>query len=301
MRAVLVEKHGPPEALRIAELPDPEPGPGEVRVRVRTAGIAPFDTYARQGRPDFSFSLPHQLGNEFAGVVDRVGPDVRGWVEGDEVLGWATMASLAEYVVAAADAITRKPETMPWEVAGGLTSSGQPALTALRELGVAAGETLLVHAAAGAVGTVAVQVAVHRGVRVVGTAREDNHPYLRKLGATPVTYGPGLVPRVRAAAQGPVDAALDAIGGQALRDSLALVPDRNRIATLVDHAVADEFGVRGVRAVKSVRQMEELVGLHTGGLLRITVRATFPLEAIVDAHREIERGHGRGKVVVTVD
>lgn len=135
--------------------------------------------------------------------------------------------------------------------------------------------------------TSAVQVAVHRGVQVIGTAHEDNHPYLRKLGATPVTYGPGLVPPVRAAAQGPVDAALDAIGGQALRDSPALVPDRNRIATLVDHAVADELGVRGVRAVKSVRQMEEFVDLHTEGLLRITVRATNPLEAIVDAHRRL--------------
>ncbi|MQA88114.1 MAG: zinc-binding dehydrogenase [Streptosporangiales bacterium] len=300
MKAVVFGRHGPPEVLEIVDLEEPLPGPGQVRVRVRAAGIQPFDVGVRRGSLSFPVSFPQRLGNEFSGVVDRVGEGVGEWSEGDEVLGWAFMASLAEYAVAGVDALVRKPAGMPWDVAGAMSSSGHTAYTALRELGVGSGDTLLVHAAAGGVGTVAVQLARAWGAEVIGTASEANHEYLAGLGATPVAYGDGLVERVRAAAPGGVDAALDAVGGQALRESLALVWDRDRIATLVDHDLADELGVRGVRARRSLEQLEELVALYEKGALRIAIRATFPLEGIVDAHRLVETGHGRGKVVVTL-
>ncbi len=300
MKAIVFDRYGPPEVLRLADIEEPRPGSGQVRVRVRAVGIQPFDTLVRQGRMDVPVRFPQRLGNEFSGVVDRVGDGVREWSAGEEVLGWAFMASLGEYAVAGADALVRKPAGMPWEVAGGLSSSGQTAYTALRELGVGAGETVLVHAAAGGAGTAAVQLARAWGAEVIGTASEANHAYLASLGATPVTYGDGLVERVRAAAPGGVHAALDAIGGQALRDSLDLVRDRNRIATLADHALAEELGVRGVRARLSAEQLNELVGLYQKGTLRVPIRATFPLERTADAHREVETGHGRGKVVVTL-
>ena len=135
-------------------------------------------------------AVPHQLGNEFAGRIDALGEGVTGWSVGDEVLGWAAMRSLADYVVADADAMAAIPPGMPFQTAGVLGASGQTALTALRELQVGQGETLIVHAAAGGAGSMSVQLARQRGAQVIGTAGAGNHDYLRSLGATPVEYGP---------------------------------------------------------------------------------------------------------------
>ncbi|MEO3824737.1 NADP-dependent oxidoreductase [Actinomadura sp. B10D3] len=301
MRAVVFERIGPPRVLDIVDLDRPCPGPGQVLVRVLAAGVQPFDTAVRRGVMGVPVSFPQQIGNEFAGVVDQVGAGVHAWSEGDEVLGWSHMALLTEYAVAGADAIVGKPAGMPWEVAGCLSASGQTALTALRELGVGSGDTVLVHAAAGGAGTMAVQIARAYGAEVIGTAGEANHEYLIELGATPIAYGDGLVDRVRAAAPNGVDAVLDAVGGQALRDSLALARDRSRIGTLVDLDLAVELGVRGIRARRAAEQLQQLVTLYESGMLRVHIRATYPLEAVADAHREVETGHGRGKVVVTFE
>lgn len=300
MREVVFDRFGPPEVLRLVERPDPVPDAGQVRVRVRSVGVQPFDAAVRRGAMDVPIRFPQGLGNEFSGVVDRIGIGVTGVAEGDEVLGWAPLASLADYVVVEPDAFVRKPASMPWNEAGAIGASGQTALTALRELGVGPGDTLLVHAAAGGAGTAAVQLARARGARVLGTASAANHGYLASLGAVPISYGPGLIDRVRASAPDGVDAALDAIGGDALRDSLDLVADRQRIGTLVDHAEADRLGVLGIRAVRSTDQLRELTALHEQGAFQVTLRARFPLEDVAAAHREIESGHGRGKVVVEV-
>jgi NADPH:quinone reductase-like Zn-dependent oxidoreductase len=301
MRAAVFHRYGSPRVLQVVNLPDPLPRPGQVRIRVRTAGVQPFDTYVRRGLPGFSVdAFPQQLGQEFSGIVDQIGDAVTGWAEGDEVLGWARLASHADYVLADRTAIVRKPVGMAWDVAGGLSSSGQTAYTAVRTLQVRAGETVLVHAAAGGVGTIAVQLARAWGARVIGTASPANHRYLAQLGVTPVAYGPGLVDRVRALAPDGVQAALDAAGGQALRDSVDLVRDRDRIATLVDHDSARELDVRGVRARLSAEQLDELADMHQAGTLRVVIRAAFPLERIAEAHRAVERRHGRGKVVLRI-
>lgn len=301
MRAVVFDRHGPAEVLRVADLPVPEPTSDQLRIRVRAGGVQPFDTMVRQGTLPVPVRFPQQLGNEFAGVVERVGPNTHGWSVGDEVLGWAGMASLGDRVVADTAAVVRKPAEMPWEVGGALGASGQTALTALRDLRVTTGETLLVHAAAGGAGSATVQIARARGITVIGTASPGNHDYLRELGAVPVSYGPGLVDRVRAAAPAGVDAALDAVGGTALRDSLALVPNPDRIATLVDHETAEELGVRGVRAERSLAHLGELVDLYRAGSFRVHIRASFPIEEVAAAHRLVEAGRGRGKVVLTLD
>lgn len=300
MRAVIIDRHGGPEVLRVAELDRPRPSAGQVLVRVRASGVQPFDTYVRQGRDGFRFGLPHQLGNEFAGVVEGVGEAAEDVAEGDEVLGWAAMASQADYVVTGRDAIVAKPADMPWEEAGAISASGQTALTALVALRVGPDDTLLVHGAAGGAGSAVVQLARRRGAHVIGTASEANHSYLRELGAIPVGYGPGTVERVRAAAPNGVTVALDVVGGQALRDALALVPHRARIGTLVEHSEADRLGVLGIRAQRSGVQLRNLVTAYQTGALRVTIRSTHPLEKIADAHRDVEFGHGRGKVVVTL-
>ncbi|TDD56514.1 NADP-dependent oxidoreductase [Nonomuraea terrae] len=303
MRAAAFAEPGGPEALKVMELPAPQAGPGQVRVRVRAAGVQPFDAAVRAGwLPPYLPDLPYPRvpGNEFAGVVDQVGPGVTGVAAGDEVLGFSRLFAYAECVVVPATDVAPKPAGVPWEVAGGLTAAVQTAELAIDGIGLADGETLLVHGAAGAVGTAAVQIARRRGATVIGTAREANHDHLRSLGAVPVVYGEGLADRVRALATGGVDAALDGAGGHALDVSLELVADRRRIVTLVEHGKAAQLGVRVVQGERTAERLGRYAALYAQGEFVFPVRRAYPLEDAAGAHREIETGHGRGKVVITI-
>ncbi|MEU6716855.1 NADP-dependent oxidoreductase [Nonomuraea sp. NPDC046802] len=303
MRAAACAEPGGPEVLKVMELPAPQAGQGQVRVRVRAAGVQPFDTAVRAGwLPPYLGEVPWPRipGNEFAGVVDQVGAGVSGVSVGDEVLGFTALFAYAEYVVVPAANVTAKPAGVPWEVAGGLTAGVQTAELAIDGIGLAPGETLLVHAAAGSVGTAAVQIARRRGATVIGTAREANHDYLRALGAIPVAYGDGLADRVRDLAPAGVDAALDGAGGHALEVSMELISNRGRIATLVEHDKAAELGVRLVRGDRSAERLGRYAALVAEGTFKFPVRRTYRLEEAADAHREIETGHGQGKVVITI-
>lgn len=198
MRAAALSSFGGPEVLTLQDIHEPQAWPGQVRVRVRAAGVQHFDTGIRQGwaPPSVDLTFPVIPGNEFAGVVDQ-GTDE--FPAGTEVLGYTTLGGYAEYVVVPADQIVVKPATMPWEIAGGFSGNGQGAHLALREMKVGPGDTVLIHGAAGALGTFSVLLAKAWGATtIIGTASERNHQYLRELGAIPVTYGEGLVERVRA-------------------------------------------------------------------------------------------------------
>jgi enoyl reductase len=298
-KAIVYSEYGGPEVLRLVDLPDPEPGPGQVRLRVRAAGVQPADTKQRGGLwQDWApVTFPARIGNEAAGVVDKVGAGVTGFVPGDEVLGPASGA-YADTVVVEASHLARKPAAMPWGEAGVFSASGQTASTVVEDLAVSPGDTLLIHAAAGGVGIVAVQLAVARGARVIGTASEANHDFLRGLGAVPVTYGPGLADRVRAVAPSGVDAALDAAGGESLDVSVGLVADRERIGTIVDPGAAKRLGVRSLGTRRSAERLTDLLALYSAGRLKVFVWKQFPLDRAADAHRESEGRHLRGKVVL---
>ncbi|WP_171172399.1 NADP-dependent oxidoreductase [Streptomyces sp. I05A-00742] len=300
-RAVVFDEPGGPEVLRVAEVKEPQAGPGQVRVRVRAAGVQPYDIGIRTGWvPPGVGPLPRIPGNEFAGVVDQVGPGVTDWTAGDEVLGFGQLGAYAELILSPADQITRKPPGMPWEVAGGFTAGMQTAHIAMEVIAPREGEVLLVHGAAGSVGSAAVQLARAAGATVIGTAREANHAYLRSLGALPVTYGEGVVERIRALAPGGVDAVLDGAGGEAFDLSLGLVADRGRMVTLVEHDRAEAAGVRVTPATRSAARLAGLVERYARGELTWHVRATYPLDRAADAQRDVESGHGRGKVVLLV-
>ncbi|MBD1380642.1 NADP-dependent oxidoreductase [Metabacillus arenae] len=304
MRAAAFSVFGPPDVLQAIEFDDPQAGAGQVRVRVKAAGIQPFDCAVRKSGwtpPGLEVRFPQILGNEFAGIVDQVGDEVTDFSVGSEVLGWAMMACYAEYVVVSVDQIIHKPQSMPWEEAGAITASGQTAHTALKEIGAGKGDTVLIHAAAGGVGTIAVQLAHAWGATVIGTASDSNHDYLCSLGAIPVTYGDGLVGRVRSLAPNGVDASLDAAGDDALLPSVELVENKDRIGTIVAFDLVEKLGVRAILSQRSVDRLAELVDFYAQGKLKIHIRKAFPLHQAADAHREIERGHGRGKVVLTID
>jgi enoyl reductase len=300
-KVIQFDEYGPPEVLHLVEVPDPEPEAGEVRIRVRCAGVQPFDCATRRGdfRAYQSLDLPARLGNEAAGVIDAVSPDVVDLAAGDEVICFTTMLAYADTIIVPAVQVAPKPAAMPWTEAGVLTASGQTALTALDELGVMEGDTLLVHAAAGGVGSFAVQLACLRGARVIGTASDPKHQYLRELGAEPVRYGAGLVERIRTLAPNGVSAVLDAIGGEALDVSVAVAP-KERIVTVADWAGAARLGIRRIGTERSRLRLETLTHLYEQGLLRIEVMKSFPLADAAAAHRLVESGHARGKVVLAV-
>ena len=301
MKTMSFDAFGGPEVLRASDAPVPEPGPGQVRVRVRAAGLNPLDAKIRSGgmQQVMPTALPAVLGQEVAGTVDAVGPGVQDLAVGDEVLGFADTGGYAEQALVTTAAL--KPPSLGWAEAAALPVAAETALRVLRQLEVADGETLLVHGAAGAVGTLVVQMAVARGARVVGTASEANHAHLRALGATAVTYGDGLVERVRAAAPEGVDAVLDAAGRGALPDSIALRRGTSRIVTIADPAA---FGL-GVafsdRAERDAGALAEVARSAAEGLLVVTVSRTYPLEDAGRAHADLETGHARGKSVLLVD
>ncbi|SFE33852.1 NADPH:quinone reductase [Paenibacillus algorifonticola] len=304
MKAAAFSEYGGPEVMKVMTFPDPQAGPGQVRVRVKTAGVQHYDCSVRGGwtPQGVTVQLPQILGNEFAGIVDQVGEGVAEFTVGTEVLGFALLNCYAEYVVVGQDQIVKKPESMTWEEAGGLTGNGQGAYIALRAIGVDQGDTILIHGAAGSLGAYAVQLAKLWGAKtVIGTASESNHDYVRSLGAIPVTYGEGLVERVRALAPEGIDAAFDTAGAEGVRASVQLVEDRNRICTFVAYDLIEELGIPAVRGVRSAARLAELAELHASGKLRTTIRQTFPLEQVEAAHRLIETRHGRGKIVLTMD
>lgn len=304
MRAVVMDRYGGSEVLEVREIPDPDVGPGSVRVRVHAASVNPFDWKLRAGYlQDFmSPPLPLVLGMDAAGVVDAVGSDVTEFSVGDEVVGYLVVDGLphgayAELVEAPASAFVRKPESVDFLQAGSLPQAGLTAAQALGPdgLALAAGETLLVHAAVGGVGSIAVQLGRLMGARVLGTASAPHAEYLRSLGAEPVDYTDGLVDNVRQLPLEGVDAVLDLVGGPELQQSVDLVRDPSRIASLVDPGVM-ALGGRFLMTHPDRDQLEHLVQLRAQGELHTEIQTVFPLEKVAEAHDLVAGGHVRGKV-----
>ncbi|MDT0435435.1 MULTISPECIES: NADP-dependent oxidoreductase [Streptomyces] len=303
MKAIVFDTFGGTEVLHEAEIETPRPGPGQVRVRIHAVGVNPVDGKIRSGAMEaiFPTTLPAVPGGEIAGTVDAVGEGVDGLKVGDEVLGWSETGSYAEYAVADATVLARKPAALDWTRAAALPVASDGAERVLDLLDVKAGETLLIHGAAGALGTVAVQLAVARGARVIGTAGPANQEYLTSLGATALVYGDGLPERVRAVAPQGVDAVFDAAGKGALEDSITLRGSTDRIVTTADFR-AGELGVVFAEGPqrRSASRLAELARQAADGELVITVGTTFPLADAAEAQRSSDGGHGRGKLVLTV-
>ncbi|WP_282795468.1 NADP-dependent oxidoreductase [Streptomyces sp. CC224B] len=308
MKAISYKAYGGPEVLEYGEMPDPKVGPDSVLVKVRAAAVNPVDYKCRQGHLDgiLDAVFPVIPGWDVAGVVVQPGAAAPEFTVGDEVIGYVredflSRGTFAEYVAAPVRTLARKPRNLGFEEAAGLPLAGLTAYQVVRgALAVREGDVVLVHAAAGGVGSFAVQLARHAGARVIGTAGERNHAYLRELGAEPVTYGDGLADRVRALAPDGVDAAFDTIGGDTLRLSAALLAPGGRLASVADGAVLG-LGGRYCFVRPDADDLHHLSELAEQGVVTVHVDATFPLERAAEAHRLSEEGRTRGKIVVTVD
>ncbi|MEU6663473.1 NADP-dependent oxidoreductase [Streptomyces sp. NPDC046821] len=306
MKAVTLDAYGGPEALRLTDLPDPKVAPGEVLIRVRAAGVNPVDWKLAQGGLDplLETHFPLIPGWDVAGVVERVGFDVEEYAPGDEVFGYirkdaVQFGAYAELVSAHVRMLARKPATLTWEQAAGIPLAGLTAYQAIKRVGVGAGDTVLVHAAAGGVGSLGVQIAVALGARVIGTSSAHNHDFVRELGAEPVAYGPGLENRVTELAPEGIDGALDFFGGDAVDTSLRLLTRPDRLASITN-AEATAKGGHYVWVRPDATDLAELAGLADAGKLAVHVDRVLPLGEAAEAWRLNADGHTRGKLVLSV-
>ncbi|MFN8077557.1 MAG: NADP-dependent oxidoreductase [Kineosporiaceae bacterium] len=308
MRGIAYDRFGPADVLTLREdLPDPVRGPDAVVVNVRAAGVNPVDYKVREGylQTIFPHWFPIVPGWDVAGEVASVGPAVTEFVPGQRVLAYARMdhighGTCAQQVAVPVRCLAPLPDGADVVAAGGLPLAGLTADQMLDAARVGPGDTVLVHAAAGGVGHLAVQLAQARGARVIGTASERNHDFLLGLGAAPVTYGDGLDARVRELVPEQVTAVLDTVGGDALTSSFDLVADPSRVVSVVDARAVLGRGGRYVFVRPDAAGLARLAGMLAAGALVVELDSTYPLEATADAHRRVETGRVRGKVVVTV-
>ncbi|MCU1408807.1 MAG: NADPH:quinone reductase [Microbacteriaceae bacterium] len=272
--AVVYSRYGGPEVLELVEMDKPVAGAGEVVVEVMAAGLNPIETGIREGRfaTERPAHFPVGQGSDFAGFIVDVGAGVIGWNLNDAVLGHTLQGAQASYVVVPAGNIIRKPDHLSWEVAGSLFVAASLAVDAVESASPGPGKTVLVHAAAGGVGSIAAQLARLRGATVIGTASPVSFDYLRSRGVIPVEYGPGLEERLAVVAPNGIDIELGHVGDHNLSsiestDNVSLA----RVATLVAN-----------------RQVV------------VPVAAIYPLSRVQDAYRELEAGHAHGKIVLSM-
>jgi len=306
MKAVRFDEYGTVDVLDVREVPVPEPGPGQVLVAVKAAGINPGEVKIRDGslHERWPATFPSGQGTDFAGIVEQLGPDVTAAAVGDRVIGWVdTRSSQAEYVVAEAAHLAPKPSGLPWEVAGAIPVAGFTAWAMVRAVGVKPGDTVVVAAAAGGVGGIAVQLAKRNGATVIGLAAPYNHDWLRRHDVLPVDHqGEGTAGRIREAAPGGrVDAFLDIYGGDyvelALND-LKVSPER--VDTIVRFDAGAKYGVKtdGNAAGASAATLGELARLAAAKELEIPLANSYPLSDVRAAYTQLEKGHVRGKIVL---
>lgn len=300
MRSIRFSEYGGPEVLRVVEVDAPHAGPGQVRVRVRAAGVNQIDVKLRAGlmKDLMPLELPSGVGLDAAGVVDEVGEGVVGVSPGDRVFGSGS-DTYSEHAVLTAWATV--PRGLSDEEAAGYPVPVETAIRVLRQVGARPGQTLLVSGASGGVGSAVVQIAVDRGLTVLGTAGPDNQEHVRGMGAIPTTYGDGLVDRVRELAPDGVDAALDLAGSGVIADLVRLTGDPRRVLSIADFSAPGHGAQVSGQPEDPVAAYAEAARLFALGRLRIPVSASFPLGQAAEAHRRSGTGHTRGRLVLTVD
>ncbi|MEE4023830.1 NADP-dependent oxidoreductase [Gordonia sp. PKS22-38] len=284
------------------------PGPGEVTIEVRAAGVNPADLKHAQRDGDPA-ELPLPIGYEVAGTILDIGPDTEiasgAAALGDAVLAFRVRGGYATALTVPADKVFAKPDTVDFPEAANLLLAGCTAADMLRAARVERGETVLLHAASGAVGVAVLQMARLRGISVLGTCGLDSAERVREFGGLPIEYGPGLVDRVRAAAPDGVVAALDAVGtDEAIDTSLELVDDRSRVVTIVAPRRADAEGFVALGGSRPESLMfrdtvrASLIRLARNGHLMVPMARTYPLADAPAALRLVAGGHPGGKVAL---
>jgi len=315
MRAVFFEEFGGRDVLQVGERPEPQAGPGEVRIRVEAAGVNPVDWKMRQGY--LKDRIPHEFpvipGWDAAGTVDQVGDGVDAFAAGDPVYAYCRKDTVhggcyAQYVTVLAEHVARRPGNISVQEAAAVPLVG---LTAWQSLFDAAGlrgtEHILIHAGAGGVGHLAVQLARWRGARVQATAGPENHAYLRELGVEdPIDYrSTDFREAVKRSGPDPLDVVFDTVGDGALARSVEVMRPGGRAVSIVDRKGVEDLREQGrethyVFVAPRGDQLAELTHLIEAGDVKPTIQEILPLDEAARAHEISEGGHVRGKLVLQV-
>ncbi|WP_220506582.1 zinc-binding dehydrogenase [Amycolatopsis dendrobii] len=311
VQAVVMAEFGGPDVLTLREVERPEPGPGEILVRVFASGTNPVEAKIRQGVAIPDLELPAVLGGDVSGVVAAAGPGVTDFAEGDEVFYTpeltSRLGSYTELNVVSAAIAALKPRGLSHVEAAAIPLAGGTAWEAIvRRLAVRPGETVLVHAGAGGVGSFAVQFAIAAGARVLATAGPDNQDLLRDLGAVPIDYhetDPVEAAFEHTGGKG-ADAVLDLVGGENVAKSSDATRAFGRIATVLplDGELRSLYQrnqqLHGIMLTRERRRLEELTPVFERGQARPVVDQVLPLGQVREAHERLDSGHGRGKTVL---
>ncbi len=310
MKAMVLPRFGAPDVLEMRELEIPPPGPNEVRVRVVVSGTNPVDAKVRAAGSWAGIPLPAVIGYDVSGTIESVGPGVEGFRAGDEV--WFTpeifgnrWGSYAEMCLAPASIVGRKPKSLTHEEAAAVPLAGGTAYEAIvRRLKVQVGQTVLIHGGAGGVGSFAVQIAKAAGARVLATASGENVAFLRELGAdVAIDYKKGDI--ASAVAGETIDAVFDTVGSNVAASTMFLKAF-GRIATILPPQgdltmlYVKNQTLFGVFLTRERARLDELARLVEQGKLKPQVEKVLPLAQVAEAHRRLDSGHGRGKVVLRV-
>ncbi|ROP74041.1 NADP-dependent oxidoreductase [Curtobacterium sp. PhB115] len=298
MRAVVVTEYGTPDVLVWQEVPDPVPGPGQIRIRVAAAGVGPTDLHIRAGhlRGPFPLPTPGILGFEAAGTVDALGDGVAGVSIGDEVaVLLPQLGGYAELVVA--DTWVRKPDSVSWDAAAALPASAEAAVAALRQLEVAPGEDLLLFGGGGSVGSIAIQLAVEQGIRVLAVGREHSRADVERLGATFIPTAGSLTDAVGESTDR-VDAVLDAVGAVDLTAAVGLAGGPARVVTLTGAGAKDGVQLLHSGPDRAPGALDQTMPLLASGMLQLRPRVTYPLHDAAGAHAALETPGPHDKIVL---
>jgi NADPH:quinone reductase-like Zn-dependent oxidoreductase len=307
-RAVIYEKFGGPEVLELHDVPEPHAGPGEIRVRVAAVGLNPMDP-AIAAAPElaarFKITVPSGFGYDFAGVVDEVGDGASGFALGERVYGGVIERAAADFVVIktppeAGRALLHTPERLSDEVASTLPVAGTAASAALAAIDLTPQDTVLIGGAAGGVGVFAVQLARLAGATVIGTASQGTFPFLRELGAEPVTYGPALANRVRALAPDGITAAVDLFGTETVETALALGVAPDRISAIAAGPTPPGGAHAAFSRDAEPDALPQIADAIVAGQITVPIAARFPIEQIREASALQADRHVHGKIVITL-
>lgn len=292
---------GPGTTLSVQTRPVPRPGPGEVLIKVRAAGVNPVDWKAAPRRVGL---VP---GVDVAGVIDSLGEGVSGWKVGEAVLGFARQSgSYAEYALIPVTSLARKPKSLTFEQAAGIPIAAETAYRALHEAGrLARGQTVLIHGAAGGVGSAAVQVAKAAGARVIGTASAGNHEFLKSIGVDEVIdYRAQRFEDVVKS----VDLVLNTADADTNARSIGVVRAGGTLVSIVGPPNPAACAAARIRCVRPDREtgapnadlLEKIAELADAGKFKVFVEESFPMSDVGKAWQKSRAGHTRGKLVIQV-
>lgn len=291
---LIAQNYGPAEVLEFYTQQLPELQIGYARIEVKAAGINPID--ARRMTGEFRHgSLPQTFGTEFAGVITEISPNSE-WSVGDAVLGSGGSFTHATVIDVPVQNLIRKPENVSWEIAGSLAGVAQTAMTILDEIGSV--DSLLVHGASGGVGSITIQLAVEKGIKVLATASAKNQEYIESLGAIPFIYGDSLISQVKSEYNEPIDASIDMSGTEAaLQASLELVKPNGFIGSIAGKQLSSSR-VKPVWVKRNVNNLKYVVDGVSQGKFQWEINQTYPFTEAAKAYTNVLTGHSRGKTVL---